>query len=56
MVPLVEYLEWKLAMARQGVGRKSAARMKSKGQLLPRKRYGRQRAAYIVRLTGTSID
>ena len=38
MVPLVEDLESKLTVARQG--RKSAARMKSKGQLLPREGIG----------------
>lgn len=41
---LVEDLESKLAVARQGGGHKAAVRMKSKGKLLPRERYGRLRA------------
>lgn len=40
MDALVEDLESKLAAARQGGGTKAAARMKSKGKLLPRERYG----------------
>lgn len=39
MDALVEDLESKLAAARQGGGPKAAARMKSKGKLLPRERY-----------------
>lgn len=39
MDSLVEDLESKLAAARQGGGPKAAARMKSKGKLLPRERY-----------------
>jgi len=45
MDALVGDLESKLAVARQGGGPKAAARMKSKGKLLPRERYGRLRAA-----------
>ena len=41
MDALVEDLESKLAVARQGGGAKAAARMKSKGKLLPRERYDR---------------
>lgn len=44
MDTLVEDLELKLAAARQGGGAKAAARMKGKGKLLPRERYGRLRA------------
>ena len=39
MNALVEDLELRLAAARQGGGPKAAARMKSKGKLLPRERY-----------------
>jgi len=45
MDALVEDIESKLAAARQGGGPKAAARMKSKGKLLPRERYGRLHAA-----------
>jgi len=41
MDALVEDLESKLAAAREGGGPKAAARMKNKGKLLPRERYGR---------------
>ena len=44
MDTLVEDLESKLAAARQGGGPKAAARMKGKGKLLPRERYGRLHA------------
>ena len=44
MDALVEDLESKLAAARQGGGPKAAARMKDKGKLLPRERYGRLHA------------
>ena len=40
MDALVEDLESKLAAARQGGGPKAATRMRSKGKLLPRERYG----------------
>ena len=51
MDALVQDFESKLTAARQGGGPKAAARMKSKGKLLPRERYGRLRAtiAYIQR-------
>ena len=44
MDALVEDLESRLADARQGGGPKAAARMKNRGKLLPRERYGRPRA------------
>ena len=55
MDALVEDLESKLAAARQGGGPKAAARMKSKGKLLPRERYEIQPDAYIVGLIRTLI-
>jgi len=55
MDALVEDLESKLAAARQGGGPKAAARMKSKGKLLPRERYARQHDVYVAGLICTSI-
>ena len=54
MDTLVKDLESKLAAARQGGGPKAAARMKSKGKLLPRERYRGQHNVCIVGLICTS--
>jgi len=54
MDALVEDLESKLGAVRQGGGPKAAARMRSKGKLLPRERYGDcelRQHAYSVGLT-----
>ena len=55
MDALVEDLESKLAAARQGGGSKAAARMRSKGKLLPRERYGRLHSSSVYAVSCLSV-